>query len=76
LGSARTGGGSCANCAFAALSAAHCQAFLAVKTLGLLAVDQDTVTPQQDMQAAIAKPAALPGQIAQLRSKPGIIISP
>jgi hypothetical protein len=61
---------------FAALSASHRQAFLAVQALGLLAVDDHAVTPQQDVQAAIAKPAALMRQLAQLLANVSIIRPP
>ena len=50
------------------------QLLLAVEPLGLLAVDHHALPPQQDMQPAIAEPAALLRQLAQLRPKIGVII--
>jgi hypothetical protein len=65
-----------ANSAFAALSAAHRQAFLAIESLGLLAVEHVPIVQQQNVQAAIVEPAALMRQIAQLLAKFRIVAAP
>ena len=53
----------------AAASTLHRQAFLLVEVLGLLAVDHDAVSAQQDVQPAIAEPAPLLCQGTQLLAK-------
>src|SRR5690606_41331344 len=63
-----------ADCAPAAASTPHRQAFLLVEPLGLLAVDHHPLPAQQDMQTAIAEPATLVGQLPQLLSQTGIIV--
>ena len=50
------------------------QAFLLVEPLGLLPVDHDPLPTQQDVQTAIAEPATLIGQLAQLLSQIGVIV--
>ena len=58
----------------AAASPSDCQPYLAIKSLGLLPVDQDPLSAQQDMQTAIAEPATLVGQLAQLLMQTGVIV--
>lgn len=65
----------CPKCAFAPFAPPRGQAFLAIQTLGLLAVDRDAIRPQQDVQPATVEPAALMRQIAQPLSKHAIIIA-
>src|SRR5690606_13780928 len=48
--------------------------FLLVDTLGLLAVDHHALPAKQDVQTAIAEPATLVGQLAQLLTQTGIIV--
>src|SRR5690606_26055279 len=49
------------------------QSFLPIEPLGLLPVDHHALPAQQDMQTAIAEPATLVGQLAQLLSQLGIV---
>ena len=58
----------------AAASSPHRQPFLLVEPLGLLAVDHHALPAQQDMQTAIAEPATLVGQFAQLLAQTGVIV--
>ena len=51
-----------------------CQSFLLIEPLGLLAVDHHALPAQQDMQTAIAEPATLVGQLAQLLTQASIIV--
>src|SRR5690606_34314919 len=63
-----------ANSPPAAASPSDRQPFLAIEPLGLLAVDHHPLPAQQDMQTAIAEPAALVGQLAQLLAKRSVIV--
>ncbi len=61
--------------ASAAASPPHCQAFLLVEPLGLLAVDHHALPAQQNVQTVIAEPAPLVvGQIAQLVTQRSVIV--
>lgn len=57
-----------------AASSSDPEPFLLVDTLGLLAVDHHALPAQQDVQTAIAEPATLVGQLAQLLTQTGIIV--
>ncbi len=50
----------------AAASPPHRQTFLPIEPLDLFPVDHHALPAQQDMQTAIAEPATLVGQFAQL----------
>src|SRR5690606_18045096 len=63
-----------AHSAPAAASSPDRQPFLTIEPLGLLAVDHNALPAQQDMQTAIAEPATLVGQLAQLLAQTSIIV--
>ena len=48
---------------------AHGETFLAIEPVDAIDAGQLSIPPKQDEQSTIAKPAALIGQIAQLRSQ-------
>ena len=68
LGSAGAGNG-----APSSLTTTHRQAFLMVEPRGLLAVDREAVTAEQDVQPSVAEPSVLLRQLTQARPQVAII---